>query len=233
MSFKAQIGVICAMEIELSEISAQMKITDRKTISGIEFILGEMDNKNIVCAVCGIGKVFAAICAEAMILNFSPEIIVNSGVAGGLSKTLCVCDAAVASSLVQHDLDTSPLGDPVGLISGINIVNIPCDEKASALLKKCAEDLELHCEVGVIASGDQFVASMEKKDYITSNFSAIACEMEGASIGQVCYVNNVKCGVLRAISDGGNDEATMDYPTFVKKAAHNSAEIIKKFINEY
>lgn len=231
--FKADIGIICAMKIELDGISAAMEIDDKKTISGIEFVFGTLCGKKIVCAVCGIGKVFAAVCTEAMILNYSPELIVNSGVAGGLSKTLSVCDAVVASSLVQHDMDTSPLGDPVGLISGINIVNIPCDEGAALLLKECTDALGFHCETGVIASGDQFVASKEKKDFIVNNFSAVACEMEGASVGHVCYINKVKCVVLRAISDGGNDEAVLDYPTFVKKAAHNSCEIIKLFVQKY
>lgn len=232
-NYKADIGVICAMKIELDGICAAMEIEGKKTLSGIEFIFGTLCGKKVVCAVCGIGKVFAAVCTEAMILNYSPELIVNSGVAGGLSRTLSVCDAVVATSLVQHDMDTSPLGDPVGLISGINIVNIPCDERAGKLLKECADSLGYHCETGVIASGDQFVASKEKKDYIIDNFLAIACEMEGASVGHVCYINDVKCVVLRTISDGGNDDAVLDYPTFVKKAAHNSCEIIKLFTQKY
>ena len=117
MISKADIGIICAMEVELSKISEAMDIKIKKEISGVEFLYGTLEGKNVVCAVCGVGKVFAAICTEAMILNFAPDVIVNSGVAGGLSDSLSICDAVVAESMVQHDMDTSPLGDPVGLLS--------------------------------------------------------------------------------------------------------------------
>ena len=230
---KADIGIICAMAVELSKISEAMDITLKKEISGVEFLYGTLEGKNVVCAVCGVGKVFAAICTEAMILNFEPDVIVNSGVAGGLSKTLSICDAVVAESLVQHDMDTSPLGDPVGLLSGINIVNIPCDKKASDMIKKAAEELSVHTETGVIATGDQFISGNDKKTWLCDNFNAAACEMEGGSVAHVCYVNKVKCAVLRTISDGGNDDAKMDFPTFCQKASDVSSEIMKKFVREY
>ncbi len=232
-NFKADIGIICAMEVELSEISGAMEIEKKENISGVEFLLGSLYGKKIAAAVCGVGKVFAAICTEAMILRYNPGVIVNSGVAGGLSDKLSVCDAVVAESLVQHDMDTSPLGDPVGLLSGINIVNIPCDKKASEILKKAAQSLSVNTVSGVIATGDTFIADGEKKKWLKDTFSSVACEMEGASVAHVCYVNKVKCAVLRTISDGGDDEANLDFPTFVKKAAHNSCEIMKMFVRDY
>ncbi|MDO5478793.1 MAG: 5'-methylthioadenosine/adenosylhomocysteine nucleosidase [Clostridia bacterium] len=230
---KADIGIICAMEVELNKISEAMGIKLKKEISGVEFLYGTLEGKNVVCAVCGVGKVFAAICTEAMILNFVPGVIVNSGVAGGLSESLSICDAVVAESLVQHDMDTSPLGDPVGLLSGINVVNIPCDKRAGEVLKKSAEELSIHTETGVIATGDQFISGNEKKEWLKKNFDAKACEMEGGAVAHVCYVNKVKCAVLRTISDGGNDDAKMDFPAFCKKASDVSSEIMKRFVREY
>jgi adenosylhomocysteine nucleosidase len=179
-----------------------------------------------------VGKVFAAICTEAMILNFEPDVIVNSGVAGGLSKTLSICDAVVAESLVQHDMDTSPLGDPVGLLSGINIVNIPCDEKAGEILEKAASELSVHVERGVIATGDQFISGNDKKKWLCDNFNAVACEMEGASIAHVCYVNGVPFEVLRVISDSATGDGAMEYTQFVTMAAELSEDIIKGFCKE-
>lgn len=231
--FKAKIGIICAMDIELDGIKKNMIIEKEEKISGIQFVLGTLCEVKTVAAVCGVGKVFAAVCTEAMILNYSPEIIINSGVAGGLSETLSVCDAAVAQSAVEHDMDTSPLGDPVGMISGINIINIPCDKEASRILINTAENLNIHTEYGVIASGDKFISSDKDRRFIKKEFSAIACEMEGAAIAHVCYINNVKCAVLRTISDGGDDNAKMDFPVFAKKAAENLSKIIKKFAEEY
>lgn len=232
-NFRADIGIICAMEIELEGIKCLMDIEGVDKISGIEFIKGTFSGKKVVASVCGVGKVFASICAEAMIITYNPELIINSGVAGGLSPSLSICDAAVGESLVQHDMDTTALGDTLGFISGINKVNLPCDERASELLVKCAKEEGINVETGVIASGDSFVSSSEKKNFIRDNFSAIACEMEGASIGHVCYVNGVKCAVLRTISDGGDDEAFVDFPAFCKKASEKSCKIMERFVREY
>ena len=146
---------------------------------------------------------------------------------------LAIGDIAVAESLVQHDMDTSPLGDPVGLISGLNIINIPADEKVISTLIKGVETLEnIKAVKGVIASGDQFIASEEKKKYIVDNFGAIVCEMEGASIAQVCYTNGVPFGVVRAVSDCADGSSHMDYGEFLPIAAANAAKLIEYFVAE-
>ena len=183
-------GIIGAMKIEVETIKTLMENKKSEVISGVEYVSGTLHGKEIVTAVCGIGKVAAAMCAQTMILKYAPERIINTGVGGSLSENLAIGDVAVAESLVQHDMDTSPLGDPVGLISGINVINIPCDEKVVGTLINCVESLGgIKALRGVIASGDQFIADAAKKEYIKSNFNAVVCEMEGASIAQVCYTN--------------------------------------------
>jgi adenosylhomocysteine nucleosidase len=129
-------------------------------------------------------------------------------------------------------MDTSAIGDPKGLISGINVIELPCDKNASELLKKCAEAEGIHVETGIIASGDRFIAQDSEKSFIRDTFSAIACEMEGAAVGQVCYVNHVPCCVMRAISDGGDEDAKMDYPTFAKMAAERAVKVMLGFLAE-
>lgn len=225
------IGIIGAMDIEVNGIISDMKNTVTDEFAGMKFVSGELFGRNIVVCKCGIGKVFASICAQTMILKYAPSIIINSGVAGALSDDLSVLDAVVATSVVQHDMDTSPLGDPVGLISGINVIEIDADENASRLLENTAKELEIVAKRGIIASGDQFVASEERKSYIKATFNACACEMEGAAIGQVCYVNGVPFAILRTISDGKGE--AMDYFTFSGLAAEQSIKIIKKFIQSY
>lgn len=223
------IGIICAMNKEACGIIENMTDVTREEISGVIFNKGKINGKDCVVAVCGIGKVFAALCAQTMILTYSPSLIINSGVAGGLHPSLKVCDITVATSLVQHDMDTSAIGDPKGLISGINIINIPTDEEASARLTDAAKSCGINVVSGVIATGDKFVASNDDKKSIVDSFSAIACEMEGGSIAQVCYVNKTPVCVMRAISDGGDDSATLDYPTFAKLASEQSVRVIMKF----
>ena len=123
------IGIIGAMGIEVRTLSALLENKKSETISGIEFLSGTIFGKDVVLAVCGVGKVFSAMCAEAMILKYSPEFIINTGVAGTLTDKLSIGNIAVSKDVVHHDLDTTPLGDPAGLISGINIVKIPASDK--------------------------------------------------------------------------------------------------------
>lgn len=224
------IGIICAMRVELDRIRENMEIREEQECSGIHFYLGTMHGKELVTAVCGIGKVFAGICAQTMILMYHPDMILNVGVAGTLTDKLDIADIAVADKLVQHDMDTSPLGDPKGLISGINIVEIPCDERIVKTIAECVHELHMNALVGTIASGDQFVVDPSRKKFIVREFSGIACEMEGAAIGQVCYVNQTPFCVIRAISDSANEQSHMDYPEFVKLAASNTANVIDLFV---
>lgn len=224
------IGVIGAMHIEVETIKSLMENKTAEKIGGVEFVKGTLHGREIVIAVCGIGKVAAAMCTQIMILKYSPECIINTGVGGSLSTSLAIGDIAVAESLVQHDMDTSPLGDPVGLISGLNLVNIPADKRVAQVLLKGIETLEnVKGMTGVIASGDQFIASNERKKFITDNFGAIVCEMEGASIAQVCFSNGVPFGVVRAVSDCADGSSHMDYGEFLPVAAANAAKLIEYF----
>lgn len=222
------IGIIGAMDIEVSALIEKMNNPVQEIVGGITFTKGTLCGKDVVISKCGIGKVFAAMCAQTMILKYAPKYIINSGVAGALSKELNILDAVIATKMVQHDMDTSPLGDPKGLISGINVVEIESDADVSSQLEKAANELKVRTARGIIASGDQFIADPDRKAEIVSLFGAIACEMEGASIAQVCYVNKVPFCVMRTISDGKGE--AMDYQTFAVSAAKKSMEIIEKFL---
>lgn len=227
---KAPIGIICAMKIEMETVRTRMTDTKSETVSGIELVSGNIEGHPVVTAVCGVGKVFAAICAQTMILRAAPSLIINTGVGGALADSLAPCSIVVASEVLQHDMDTSPIGDPVGYLSGIGKIALPCDESASAALTAAANELGLFCEVGTIATGDQFIDG-ERKDRVRSLFpQAIACEMEGGAIGQTCYVNRVPFAILRAISDKADGTSPLDYPTFAAMAAKNSAEVLFRFL---
>lgn len=227
------IGFIGAMQIELDGIRENM--TDKKsvTISGVEYVTGKLGKNEIVTAVCGVGKVFAAVCAQTMILKFNPTLVINTGVAGGIADELNIGDVVVAEKVVQHDMDTSPIGDPVGLISGINKIYFETDAKASEALAASLAKFGINTVRGTIATGDQFVSTSEKKTYLQNTFGAAACEMEGGSIGHVCYLNNTPFAVLRSISDKANEEATMDFPTFAKKSADGYVKVVTDFADNW
>ena len=228
------IGIIGAMKIEIEKIDSLIQNKSEKQIAGTLFVSGTLNGKEIVTAVCGIGKVAAAMCAQTMIMAYSPDCIINTGVAGSLSDKAGILDTVIADSLVEHDMDTTALGGPPGFISGIDTVYFPADKYVSSLLFECASGIGgFKAITGRIASGDQFVASAEKKDKIVAQFDACACEMEGAAIAHTCFCNRVPFGVIRAISDCADGSSHMDYAQFLPQAAAAAAEIIRLFVEKY
>jgi adenosylhomocysteine nucleosidase len=226
-----KIGIIGAMDIEVKELISSMVDIKKETISGIDFYQGKLEDKDVVVTECGIGKVYAAICAQTMILKYEPDIIINTGVAGSLSTELRIGDIVISDGVVQHDYDASPIGIPAGMISGVNLIKIPCREELVKKIFKAAEILEdTNIALGTIASGDQFICSKEKKDFIANTFDALCAEMEGAAIGHVCYINNVDFCIIRAMSDMADGSAHMDFDAFVEIAVEKTILIIKNFL---
>lgn len=231
--FCMDIGIIGALDAEVSRLIDNLQDHKTERVGGVDFHLGSIFGKNVVIARCGVGKVFAALTAEAMIIRYSPRLIVNTGVGGALSGELSQCDMVFADNLVQHDMDTSPLGDPKGLISGINKVFFAADLRAVGILANAAEKMGAGFKVGTVASGDVFVAKRDMKDQIANDFGAIACEMEGAAIAHVAYVNSTPFAVIRAISDCADGDAALDYPTFLPIATERSYSLTMALIEQY
>ena len=230
---RVDIGIIGALSEEVEGLISKMDSHACELVGAIEFHTGVLSGKSIAVAKCGVGKVFAAMCAEAMIIRYSPSLIINTGVGGALDSQLSTGDIVIADKLCQHDMDTSPLGDPKGLISGINVIYMHSDERAIKLLMNAGERLSCRVTRGTVASGDKFIACKSEKDRIVGEFGAIACEMEGAAIAQVAYVNKTPFVVVRAISDSADGEATMDYMTFLPIAAERSAGLTLDLIKNY
>ena len=233
MSFNVDIGIIGAMDDEVRELISRLDERRTERVSGIEFNVGKLYGKNVVVAKCGVGKVFAAICAEAMIIKYAPALVVNTGVGGALDKSLRPLDIVFAEKVVQHDMDTSPIGDPVGLISGINRVYFETDKRALEVLNGAAEELKIKHLTGIVATGDKFIAEKADKDRITSLFGATACEMEGGAIAHTAFVNDTPFMVVRAISDSADGEACMDYPTFLPQAVKISTALTLALVEKY
>lgn len=226
-----RIGIIGALELEVEGLKSLMDECKINTISGVDFYSGKINGTDTVVATAGVGKVNAAVCAQTMILTYSPDAVINIGVAGGLSKELKIGDIAIADAVAEHDMDTTVCGDPLGFISGINTVMMECDKETADLLEKAVVTVGgVNVQRGVIVSGDQFISTNEQRIKIIDNFDAIAAEMEGASIGHVCTMNKVPFGVLRAISDGANDSSVVDFPTFAKTAAQMTIKTIIEYL---
>lgn len=233
MKKAVDIGIIGALDEEVNSLVAELENHETEKIGGIDFHTGVLDGKRVAIAKCGVGKVFAALTAEAMIISYSPRLIVNTGVGGALKKGISVGDILVAERLVQHDMDTSPLGDPRGLISGINVVYFAADKRAVDIVCRAASENSIPCHTGTVASGDVFVATDELKAEIRGTFGADVCEMEGAAIAHVAYVNATPCCVIRAISDSADEGSSIDYLKFLPIAAKRSATVTRQLCREF
>ena len=226
-------GIICAMELELQGLLDMIEIEGTVTRSGATFYSGKIQNTDVVIVQCGIGKVSAAICTQMLIDYYEPDVIINSGVAGALSADVTVGDVVIATAAVQHDFDCTAFGDPKGTLEllGKRMIELPADEEISAKLFEAAKTLEnTRVFRGIIATGDKFVADSEERLSIGKEFSALACEMEGGAMAQVCVRAGVPFAILRSISDDIGHNTTVDFNEFKIMAAEKTMDIFKKVL---
>ena len=232
------LGIIGAMDIEVNGIIEKMENPQEKIISSLRFTSGIIEGTECVIAKCGIGKVNAALCTQTMILNYHPDRIINTGIAGSTSAKTHIGSVVIADKVVQHDFDTTMLGDEAGtlFLPDERIIYIPADKILEQELVKVCESLDdVDYTVGTVATGDQFIGTRESRMSINERFGAIAGEMEGGSIAQVCYINKVPFSILRSISDDStsDDNAQVEYNTFSRSAAAKAIEIITGFIENW
>ena len=227
------VGIICAMELELQGLIDILKTESTMEKSGTIFYKGKIGNTDVVLVQCGIGKVSSAICTQMLIDFYSPDMIINSGVAGALSTDVTVGDVVIATAAVQHDFDCTAFGDPKGTLEllGKRMVEIPADEEISSKLYEAAKELDgTRVFRGIIATGDKFVSDSEERLSIGKEFSALACEMEGGAMAQVCYRARVPFAILRSISDDIGHNTTVDFNEFKVMAAKKTVDVLSDIL---
>lgn len=226
------IGIICALDIEAEKLKSSMTDAATEKIGRLVFTAGKLMGKEVVIGMAGVGKVNAAMCTQAMIMRYNPWLVVNSGVAGSLSPRLDIGDIAVGTGVVEHDFDTTAVGDAPGYFNEIDGDTFPCDADIAAAILRAAKGENIRALPAKIASGDQFVSDSETKARIVRLFGAEACEMEGGAIAHVCHGNGVKCAVIRAISDSTDGEHHIEFYKFLPIAAENSARVMLALLRE-
>ena len=227
------IGIICALSIEVEELTKLLENKQENTYAKMKYISGTINGKEVVMTECGIGKVNAAMSTQVMIDRYNPDIIINSGIAGSVSRELKIGDIVISKDCVQHDFDGTQMGDPKGLIqyNDETRIDIPVSvDVANKLFDACKDIENTNVMCGRIATGDIFVAQKAMRQSIADEFSAVACEMEGGAVAQVCYRNEVPCAVLRCISDDFDENQFMDFMEFRFLAADKSMAAIKNFL---
>ena len=232
MSQYHKIGIIAAMDIEIDTLKERLENCVIKEMAGGKYYSGKIGTHEVVLLKCGIGKVSAAIGAQVMIDYYHVDAIINTGCAGGLEKSLQVGDTVLASNTVEWDMDITPLGDPRGLINGLNKVYLEADMTLVNELKEVIEKVS-NVKVGLVVSGDQFICRDSQREIILGSFpEALCAEMEGAAIGHTCVQNNVPYCVIRSMSDTADGNSTMSYPEFSKMASEKSAEYLYQFLTK-
>lgn len=232
------IGVIGAMASEVELLKQNMDGGRVKTIAGIDFLYGTILEKSVVVAQCGVGKVCAALCTQAMIDHFDVACIINTGVAGGLYHELSVGDIVIASQTIEHDFDATGLGYVRGYVcaggDGSKPTVIPTDPLLVSKFKIAADTVlkENRYFEGTIVSGDVFVSDPGLKRDLVEQFGAYAAEMEGASIARVAWMNDIPAVVVRSISDLADHKANISFEEFEKQAAKTSSNIVLAMLGQ-
>ncbi|MGL5260407.1 MAG: 5'-methylthioadenosine/adenosylhomocysteine nucleosidase [Lachnospiraceae bacterium] len=227
-----KIGIIGAMELEVEALKNKMEVKQIVEKASMKFFEGVLNGVDVVIVKSGIGKVNAGICVQILVDLFEVTHIINTGIAGSLNAQIDIGDIVISTDLLYHDMDAVAFGYDAGQVPGMDTFSFEANEhmiecaKTSCL--KVNKDISFHC--GRIVTGDQFVAEKDLKNRIVSIFDGKCTEMEGAAIAHASYLNQIPFVVIRAISDKADDSAQMDYPTFEKKAAANSAALVEDFI---
>lgn len=223
-----RVGIIGAMESEVSQLVAEVADARTRSICGMGFVCGELEGVDVVVVRCGVGKVNAAMCATVLVSVLGVTHVINTGVAGSLDARIEIGDLVVSSDAVEHDLDVTPLGYKPGEHPDLHLVAFEADAalRRAVVAAAAVAAPDVNVFEGRVCSGDRFVASPEDKRAIVETFGGMCCEMEGAAIAHVCHLAEVPFVVVRAISDKADDSGTVDYPTFEKAAAARCAGIV-------
>jgi len=173
----------------------------------------------------------ATITSTIMIEKFNIKNLLFSGVAGAIDKDLKIGDLITATKVTQHDVDLTVFGYEPGFIPESKVF-YECDEDLINLAFKVAKKENIKLKKGIIASGDQFIHSKEKKEWIQKTFKASAIEMEGGAVGCVCFNENIPFFMLRAISDSAEEGAGVDFDKFLEESSKVSAKFLIEMIKE-
>lgn len=222
------IGIIGAMDYETALLKENMQVERQESLSGLTFIVGQLRGKQAIVVTCGIGKVNAAVCTQILLTHFKADHIINTGVAGAIEDCLDVGDLVVSTDLVEHDMDATGFGYQFGQIPGMQEWVFKADPVLveSAYAAAMAEVRNHKTYKGRIVTGDQFVSSAERKQFLQNNFSPFATEMEGGAIAHACFLSGVPFVVIRAMSDKADGSAHVSYEDFSREAAQNSCHIV-------
>ncbi|WP_338750279.1 5'-methylthioadenosine/S-adenosylhomocysteine nucleosidase [Bacillus sp. FJAT-52991] len=228
-----KIAIIGAMEEEVTILRDHMDIKQVETIANSEYTIGTMNSAEVVLLRSGIGKVNAAMTTSVLLQHFQPDVIINTGSAGGLNPDLNVGDVVISTEVRHHDVDVTAFGYEYGQVPQLPAA-FQADEKLLNIALNCAKEEEgIQVVKGLIATGDSFMSDPERVKFISTKFNDLqAVEMEAAAIAQVAHQFSTPFVVIRSLSDIAGKESNISFDQFLPKAALHSSQLVMKMVDQ-
>lgn len=230
-----RIGVIGAMHLECEIFREKLLAITSSRYLDIKVTQGTWAEHQVCLLESGIGKVNATLATEWLAREFKPDLVINTGSAGGIKTGTQVGDFVFADRVCHHDIDVTPIGLKVGELPGLPVY-YPIEKKWLQLLEQVAARPNAQHQIdayhtGTIATGESFIYRDHQVAQINARFDAVvACEMEAAAVAQVCYLHAIDCLILRNVSDVAGDDAAINFNQYLEQAGRKSTALVLAFI---
>jgi adenosylhomocysteine nucleosidase len=226
-----KIAIIGAMEEEVTLLRDHIESKEQTIVAGYEYTSGKMDDADVVLLRSGIGKVNAAMSTTILLEKFNPDVVINTGSAGGFHPDLNVGDVVISSEVRHHDVDVTVFGYEYGQVPQLPAAFV-ADEKLVQVAEKAAKEInDIQVVKGLIATGDSFMNDPARVDFVRGKFNDLqAVEMEAAAIAQVAYQFQTPFVIIRSLSDIAGKESNVSFEQYLEKAAVNSANLVMKIV---
>ena len=227
------IAVIASMQNEL-QFCEKCEFAESNVHGIFEVKKYRYKDEEIITAICGTGKVAAALCAQMLINEYNPQVVVSIGTSGSLSSQIHANDVIVATAAIQHDYDCSPFGYPRGQQCELGVIEMKADSRFVECAKSKFKDNE-HVYFGNVLSGDRVIVDPAQKKELLSVFDGLCCEMEAGAIAQACALYNVGFAAVKGVSDGDEDveSAHQEFMENTVSSSANCGEVLLGIIEEF
>ncbi|NKE06576.1 MULTISPECIES: 5'-methylthioadenosine/S-adenosylhomocysteine nucleosidase [Mesobacillus] len=228
-----RVGIIGAMDEEVDLLRSRLEERNDTILARSEFYEGKINSLEVVLLKSGIGKVNAALGTALLIEKFNPDVIINTGSAGGFHKDLNVGDVVISTEVRHHDVDVTIFGYEYGQVPRMPAYFAPDDSLVDAAVRSAEKINGIQVVKGLIASGDSFMNDAERVEFIRTKLPDLfAAEMEAAAIAQVAHQFDKPFVIIRSLSDIAGKESNISFDQFLETAAKNSAELILLMLEE-
>lgn len=225
-------GIIAAMPQELKVLVDYLQEPVETEVLGRTYYQGKLGQHEVVLVQSGIGKVMSAMSVAILVDRFAVDAIVNTGSAGAVAEGISIGDVVVADKLAYHDVDLTAFGYAYGQMSGQELY-FPADQTLLEKVTAVLAEQEIDSHVGLIATGDSFIAGADKIAAIKGHFpQVLAVEMEGAAIAQAAVNLSKPFLVIRAMSDTAQGDANITFDEFIIQAGERSAKTLIAFLEK-